>query len=216
MAHASAVVRTEWWILWRRIAGGFTAGQQRALADQLLAPIRGLHKRMTGGQGGGADVQFGPQESIEVWRLLGSLELLPLATKIELGQIVLDLLPKRKLQALRPSLAWTLGRLGARMPVYGPLNVVVPPETSSQWLTALLDERQSDPNDALAVMQLARRTQDRYRDIDEALRRRTLDWLEDQHAAEHYRQLVREGGRLDEEEQMRVFGESLPKGLRLA
>jgi hypothetical protein len=102
------------------------------------------------------------------------------------------------------------------MPVYGPLNVVVPPETSSQWLTALLDERQSDPNDALAVMQLARRTQDRYRDIDEALRRRTLDWLEDQHAAEHYRQLVREGGRLDEEEQMRVFGESLPKGLRLA
>jgi len=66
------------------------------------------------------------------------------------------------------------------------------------------------------VMQLARRTDDRYRDVDDVLRDRVLDWLEDHSASEHYRQLVRDGGRLDDEEQGRVFGESLPQGLRLA
>jgi hypothetical protein len=214
LAHPTPMARTEWWILWRRIAGGFSAGQQRALADPLLAPIRGLHKRMTTGRGQG-DLQFGPQESIEVWRLLGSLELLPVSTKLELGGIVLDLLGKKKMQPVRDALAWTLGRLGTRMPLYGPLNAVVSVDAVSTWLTRLMDDRDPDAGDVLAVMQMARRTDDRYRDIDEALRTRVIDWLEDRGAAVHYRELVQHGGRLDEEEQGKVFGDALPKGLRL-
>jgi hypothetical protein len=215
LAHATPMARTEWWILWRRIAGGFSAGQQRALADPLLAPIRGLHKRMTTGRGQG-DLQFGPQESIEVWRLLGSLELLPTSTKLELGGIVLDLIGKKKMQPVRAALAWTLGRLGTRQPLYGPLNVVVPVDAASAWLARLISERDSDASDTLAGMQMARHTGDRYRDIDDALRSQTIDWLKDSAAGEHYVQIVQTGGRLDEEEQGKVFGESLPKGLRLA
>lgn len=221
LAHGTPMARTEWWILWRRIAGGFSAGQQRALADPLLAQVRGLHKRMTTGRGGTGDLQVGPEESIEIWRLFGSLELLPVTTKIELGEMVLDLLPKRKMQHARAALSWTLGRLGTRMPLYGPLNVVVPADTVSQWLTRLMQSRSDDAIDTLAVMQMARRTGDRYRDIGEEFRGQVLDWLTDHRAAEagaaeHYGTLVREGGRLDDEEQGRVFGESLPKGLRLA
>ncbi|MGC4001763.1 MAG: hypothetical protein QM811_00820 [Pirellulales bacterium] len=111
LAHAAPRVQNEWWILCRRLAGGFTAGQQRALADPLLAPLRAMHKRLVTGKGSG-DLSFAAQESVEVWRLLGSLELLPPATKLELGRMVLDLLPKKKLQALRSSLLWTLGRVG--------------------------------------------------------------------------------------------------------
>ena len=41
VAHPkNELCRAEWWILWRRIAGGLTAGQQRALAAPLLAEIR--------------------------------------------------------------------------------------------------------------------------------------------------------------------------------
>ena len=64
-------------------------------------------------------------------------------------------------------------------------------------------------------MQLARRTEDRYRDIPEKLRCKVLEWLAAQGAPPHFAQLVREGGTLDTEEQGMVFGESLPKGLRI-
>jgi DNA-K related protein len=66
-----------------------------------------------------------------------------------------------------------------------------------------------------AVVNLARRTNDRFRDIDEPQREGVLDWLGQRSAGEHAMTLVRHGGQLDVEEQGRVFGESLPKGLRV-
>jgi hypothetical protein len=177
--------------------------------------VRGLHRRITTGRGGKRDFQFGPEESIEIWRLLGSLELLPVATKIELAEMLLDLLPRRKMQSARAALVGTLGRLGTRSPLYGPLNVVVPTETVADWIEQLMHNCDGNADDTLAVMQMARRTDDRYRDIDDGLREQVLKWLAENAAAEHYLHLVREVGRLDEEEQGRILGEALPKGLRL-
>ena len=65
-------------------------------------------------------------------------------------------------------------------------------------------------------MQIARRTGDRYRDVPEKLRTHVLDWLARHEAPAHFADLVREVGQLDAEEQGLVFGESLPKGLRIA
>jgi hypothetical protein len=74
---------------------------------------------------------------------------------------------------------------------------------------------QHSPMGQLAVMQLARRTDDRYRDVPEKLRRKVIRWLGDGGAPEHFVELVRDGGALDAEEQGLVFGEALPKGLRI-
>jgi hypothetical protein len=140
---------------------------------------------------------------------------LPPATKIELGGILLDVLPKRKMEPVRPAVLWTLGRVAARVPVYGPLNVVVPTETAGDWIARLLD---LSPQDALApwtMMQVARRTGDRYRDISEKLRTRVVEWLKGRDAAEHLIRLVEEVGELDVAEQSQAFGEALPKGLRI-
>ena len=112
-AHATANVRVEGWILWRRIAGGLAAGQQQALADPLLGPVRGLHHQLTTGKGR-SDFGFLMAETPEMWRLLGSLELLAPGTKTELGAMLLDLLPKRKMEPVRAALVWTIGRLGPR------------------------------------------------------------------------------------------------------
>ena len=101
-AHASANVRVEGWILWRRIGGGLAAGQQQALADPLLGPVRSLHHQLTTGKGR-SDFSFAIPETAEMWRLLGSLELLSPATKTELGTMLLDLLPKRKMEPVRPA-----------------------------------------------------------------------------------------------------------------
>lgn len=214
LVHAAPAARTQWWILWRRIAGGLGRGQQQALADPLIAPLRNLHKRTTTGRGS-ADVSFGPEESIEIWRLLGSLELLPVPTKVELGEMICDLAPKPKLAALRPALLWTLGRLGARVPAYGPLNSVVPRERAATWLAAATGLPGDDPNQTLAVMQLARRTEDRYRDVDASDRRQAAAWLKEHAAPGHLLELVEQGGALASEEQDRVFGERLPQGLEL-
>ena len=79
-----------------------------------------------------------------------------------------------------------------------------------------MDLAGDDPAIVLAVMQMARRTGDRYRDIPAELTDKVLAWLRERDAPAHYLELVERGGKLDEEEQGRVFGESLPKGLRAA
>lgn len=216
LVHASAAVRNEAIILWRRVAGGLSRGQQQALADPLIASVRNLHLRYTTGSTRGEDAARRPTELAEVWRLLGSLELLDVARKNELGDILVSLIPKRKLAALQGPMIWALGRVGERVPVYGPLNTVVPPERAARWLKELLDCAVEDAaNAGLTIMQLARRTADRYRDLNDAIRAAAIQWLTEQQAPSHLLQLVREGGQLDLDEQRQVFGESLPKGLQL-
>ncbi|MGQ9576048.1 MAG: Hsp70 family protein [Thermoguttaceae bacterium] len=215
LVHPAAMCRAEWWILWRRIAGGLAAGQQQALADPLLGAIRGLHHQATTGRGRGGEFSVGSHEAAEVWRLLGSLELLSVATKIELGGILLDLLPRRKMEAARPAMAWALGRIGARQPVYGPLNTVVPAEKATAWLKRFMELDFDDPMAHLAVMLLARRTDDRYRDLPGKQRNEVLAWLARHAAPGHFFQLVEQSGALETQEQDLVFGEALPKGLRI-
>lgn len=214
LMHSAAGVRSESWILWRRIAGGLSTGQQRSIADPLLAAVRSLHRRTTAGKGSG-DVGFTPQQSVEMWRLLAGLELLPVADKTELGDMLVDLMSKKSMQPARGAMVWALGRIGTRQPLYGPLNTVVPAEAAHAWLDKLVRTRQPGELETFSAMQIARRTGDRYRDLEDSMRREIVDWMESLNASWHLVQLVREGGTLDREEQGRAFGEALPKGLRI-
>ena len=111
---------------------------------------------------------------------------------------------------------WTLGRLGQRVPLYGPLNTLVPPVHAARWLHEMMQLANGDSVAPLAVMLLARRTNDRHRDMDPSLREQVAAWLRDAGAAPHLQELVRVGGTLDEGERGEVYGESLPSGLRIA
>lgn len=193
--YRNELCRAEWWILWRRIAGGLNAGQQHTLGSPLVAALK---KRES----------WGSHESAEIWRLLASLELLSVESKTSLGEHLLGSLGSSKVAL------WALGRLGARAPVYGPLNTVLPPETAEAWMQRLLPVRHHDA--AFALMQMARKTNDRYRDISDSSRQAALSALGRLHAPTHFSELVRVGGTLGEAEQELTFGESLPHGLRLA
>ena len=74
LVHATPMCRTEWWIFWRRIAGGLLAGQQQELAGPLMRSVRGSHRQFMTGRGRGSDLNAGSHEAAEIWRLLGSLE----------------------------------------------------------------------------------------------------------------------------------------------
>jgi hypothetical protein len=110
---------------------------------------------------------------------------------------------------------WAIARLGARVPMYGPLNATLSAEKVESWVRPLTSMRDPPAGTAFTLMQLCRRTGDRYRDVSSDTRRDVLDWLAVQQAPAHFLELVRDGGQLREEEAGQMFGESLPRGLRI-
>ena len=215
LIHRSPNIQTESLILWRRLGGGLSRGQQSALAEPLFASLRALEKQMDGKPMKGGAPPVRPDESVEVWRLLGSLELLPEDKKVRLGDLIVKLLNKPKLKNARQAMIWALGRLGQRVPLYGPLNTVVNIDAAKRWVRDLISQPENSSMDHLAAVQMVRLTEDRYRDIDSDTRTRVAKWLESNEAAEHLIRLVEEGGSFDAEQQGRIFGESLPHGLRM-
>lgn len=209
-------VRAEWWILWRRVAGGLTAGQQATLAEPLIADWRTFFRKQGAGvKGRSPTFQFGPHESAEVWRALGSLELLRTPVKAELGNLLLERLPREKVQQVRDAILFAIGRVGERVPVYGPANALADPGDAERWQRRLIDLNPGDEKAVFAVVQLSRRTGDRWRDLSDAARVDAIHWLQARNADGHLVELVREGGTLQQQEQKDVVGETLPRGLRL-
>ncbi len=195
-------------ILWRRISGGFTTGQQQALWQELQSKVRRLLD-------GGSKSEGSLQDAIETLRLIGSLELLPSATKRELAIAGLQGLKKPKLESLHDSILWMIARIGARSLVYGPMNTVVATSIVEHWLEELIAPTDATPSRHFAVMQLARKTGDRFRDVNDQCRTGVLTSLDRWNAAERYRKLVAEAGQLDDSEQTAIVGEALPLGIRL-
>ena len=212
LVHPAANIQNESLILWRRLSGGLTSGQQSALAQPLLAALRSLAKQMSGKVSKGSAVPLKPEDSMEVWRLLGALELLPVKQKIELGDLIVQLKDKKRLANSRSAMFWALGRLGQRKPMYGPINCVIPPEDIAVWVKEL----QKTSDQVFPVVQMCRRTGSRYSDISAGLRANVVAWLNSVKADDQLAALVRDGGEFGFEQQSKVFGESLPAGLRLA
>jgi len=145
---------------------------------------------------------------------LASFERLPADTKVELGRLLLERIRRKT----RPQELWALSRLGARVPFYGPADRVIPSKEVSSWLSALLAAGLPAREAAAhALVQLARLTGDRVRDVSEKDRRRVTEWLEQVPQKERFLDLLtRPESGWQREEQDWVFGESLPTGLSLA
>lgn len=215
LVHADANIQTQSLILWRRVAGGLSAGQQSAIAQPLVASLRSVVRQAQGTAGRGGAVSLRPEDAAEVFRLLGSLELLSVTQKLEIGDAMVQLLGRKRFAATVPFIIWALGRIGQRQPVYGPLNTVVPAEEVGGWINLLLKRADADAAVVFAITQMAHRTGDRYRDIDASLRGRVLKFMQQQDADPSLVKLVRDGGTFAADQQSQAFGESLPAGLRL-
>jgi molecular chaperone DnaK (HSP70) len=204
LAFAAAQSRIESLILWRRIAGGLTGGQQQ----QLFAPLASALKDK--------QLRIENQELNETWRLLGSLERLSATDKIDLGRIAFSEVQRKKSEPIRPSLLWAIGRLGSRVPVYGPLNTAISRDEAVRWLEKLQSLPNGDRSLQLTIVQIAHRTGDRHRDIHDQARAITIERLKSIDAPDHFIKLVAEGGKLSDDEEAAVFGDTLPLGIRLA
>jgi len=203
--------RLAWWITWRRIAGGLAQGQQDQIYDrvtQLLLPSAKQAKKL-------AEAKPSKQEVAEMWRAVASMERLQLGSKQKLGDELAQRLATRKGREDATNL-WALSRIGARVPLYGPLNAVVPPSQVKAWLAPLLTGDWPEPDKvAFPLAQLGRRTGDRARDLDDATRAKLADVVRTLPGGERAVVLVEQVVALEAREERVALGDTLPAGLRL-
>lgn len=216
IAHDDPQIRAETMVLWRRIAGGLTAGQQ----SQLVANLR----KNALAPGGRVDAA----ETLEAWRLAGALEHLQVHEKVDLANLAIEQLGRKKAGSLYPALYWSLGRIVSRVPTYGPINLAVSATAATRIVNRILLlpdmqtvtlERWSDTlrsAASLALTQIARRSGDRFRDLDKEVRDKVVRQLNVLDAPPHWVDMVENGGQFDHEEQAAIFGDSLPLGIELA
>jgi molecular chaperone DnaK (HSP70) len=205
----------EWWILWRRVAAGLLRPHHEELHRRLapfLIPAKGTSPARKAGR-----PKPEPHELAEMWRCVASLERLSPEVKEPLGDVLLN---ERTHSISAGYVLWCLGRLGARVPLYGPANTVVLKETAERWTNALLGRtlfaHGREITDAIfALSQLARVAGDRTRDLDDALRAEVLARLTELGADEAALRPVREYHELESAQQAQALGDALPVGLRL-
>lgn len=200
-----------WWITWRRIAGGLAKGQQEQIYDriaQLVLPSPKQAKKL-------AELKPSKQELAEMWRAVASMERLPIPQKVKLGDELVHRMDARKGREDAVHL-WALSRLGARVPLYGPLNLVVPASKVKEWLAPLVAWDWPDPEKAaFPLAQLGRRTGDRSRDLDDATRAKLADKLRTLPGGERAAVLVEQVVALEAREERVALGDTLPAGLKL-
>jgi molecular chaperone DnaK (HSP70) len=206
--------RLEWWILWRRISGGLSRNQQEEIwkrAAPLFVPSLRRPDRKAPG----------PHEHAELCRMLSSCERLDVKKKTELGDAVLAVLEKRRTEFA----LWSIGRIGGRLPLYGPHDTVVSHGLAEKWAQRLMklpvdktshaDERYQV---AHAVTELCRLTGDRAIDVSATVRQTVSEWIAESLPNAEGGPLLRSLKEVvprEEKAERFVFGDTLPTGLRL-
>jgi molecular chaperone DnaK (HSP70) len=212
-AHQEKAVWGEYWVMWRRLAGGLTPEQQEALWAA-LAPH--LERRVDPAAPKPKERLKGvvPEGLEEMVRAAAALEHLAPHHKVLLGGWVAG-----RLRAERPTggpWAWALGRLGARVPLYGSSHRVVAPEDAEAWASLLLELGLSKVDGApFATAQLCRLTGDRARDVSPEVRERAAAALRQLKGSEGWLRMVTEVVSLEAADEARALGDTLPTGLRL-
>ncbi len=196
----------QFFIAWRRMAGGLGEPAQIILRDALDAvvapPEAGLKppKRI-------------PEHVDELTVMLASLERVPAPRRVQLGEWLVE----KTWTSQDARIWWALGRIGARVPLYASVHHVVPPRNAEAWLERLLRvDFKAVGTASHAAVQLSRVTGDRARDVSERVRKEVEKKLVAAGAKEQWIRAVRELAVVGEEDRAAMFGEGLPIGLRLS
>jgi hypothetical protein len=186
----------DWWIFCGRIAGGLNRNQQVDIFQRISSILlpRGQKK----------PARINSSLLREMWRTAASLELLPMQSKVDLGD---TLIKKIKSGDYGPSDLWSISRIGARKLFYGPINQVVSPTVAIRWIDVLLKVAKSE--EALAT--IAQHTGDATRDVPAA----TLNLVRSKLSPDLLPVVEGETSR-DIATLGRMFGEELPGGLVFA
>jgi len=162
-----------------------------------------------------ADAKASKQELAEIWRVVASLERIAVGSKVKLGDELMRRMETRKGREDGTHL-WALSRVGARVPLYGPLNAVVAPAKVRGWVTQLVTWAWPEPDKVrFPLAQLGRRTGDRTRDLDEATRTTLANAVRAMPGGDRAAVLIEQVVALEAREERVALGDTLPAGLKL-
>ena len=198
---------SEWWIFWRRVSSGLRAGHQKSILNELLAKLcpRGLYAQR---------IKQGVQVRQEMWKCLGSLELIPAERKIYTGNILCSGTVR-----LSETDFWVLGRLGARRLFNADSSFTVYPETVAKWLKYMMglkiQEREVLNQQVFAFSRMAALSGDRNIDLAPDMREDVKRYMKMHGAQEHW--LIHLDKLIEDsaEEKAALFGDALPLGLKM-
>ena len=203
-------VNLEWWIFWRRVAGGLNQGQQ----EQIFSRLKPVFLPGKGGKG-----KASPQERREMLLCLSNLERLKPAVKLELSRRLLS----EALKKYDRFLLLALSRFLARELIYGPANCVIPASQAAPLIKEFLDTLAKRPPKEKqkrtcgeALLSMCRLTGDRLRDLPQDLQQKALALAEELGLGEEALKALKTPRPLAQKEVSRLLGESLPLGLKLA
>ncbi len=209
--RSDRAVNLEWWIFWRRVAGGLNQGQQEQLFAK-LKPFFGLAKASK-------TPKVSPQEKREMLLCLANLERLKPPLKLELARELL----KRALKKYDRFLLLAASRLLARELLYGPANCVIPASEAEPLVQKFLQALSKKPPKekqrricAEALLTMCRLTGDRLRDLSPELLHEAKKQAQKLGLSEETLQALEKPLPMARKEASRLFGESLPLGLKLA
>ncbi len=199
-----------WWILWRRVAGGLGRGPQQELAARLFPLlIPSLAKRAKK-----KPPKPQTQLSAEMWRAAAALERLGAKSRAQLGDTLVELIETKK--GPRGAL-WCLGRIGARKLLYGPREATVRPAIVMKWIDRLMAAKRlpKDEHPAPAMIAMARLTGDRHFDLEEGQRKKIGAFLAGRGLPDELHRPLFEVVQVDQQTQVAALGDTLPTGLSL-
>ncbi|MDB6041112.1 MAG: heat shock protein 70 family protein, partial [Verrucomicrobiales bacterium] len=117
---------------------------------------------------------------------------------------------------LRGPWAWSLGRVGARVPLYGSVHKTVSVGKVEHWIHQLLHlDLSLVEGGAFAVVQLARLTGDRARDVSDSLRQQCIEAIRSRERSLPWLKLLSEVVQMEGSDQAKAFGDTLPVGLQV-
>ncbi|MDB6054802.1 MAG: heat shock protein 70 family protein [Verrucomicrobiales bacterium] len=208
--HKERPIWAEYWIAWRRVSGGLKPETQQCIFEETKIYISSEYAGTKIPQIKGVK----PQAPDEMLRMAASFEHLTIESKLQLGDILFRALAKEERSG--GPVYWALGRVGSRVPFYGSAHLVAPGEMAQQWIDKLLQHTLSAGNGGLfALTQIARKSGDRLRDVDESTRDRVVSRLEQSGVPQSWPEMVRSVVELEKGDVARAMGESLPMGLQL-
>jgi hypothetical protein len=199
---------TEWWTLWRRIAGGLESSAQEQIFKDISKFINPAAARQAG-----VAKQVKIRGYDDMVRLAGVLERLPIESKVSLCEWLL----KRLQKSSEPNQTWwAVGRIASRIPFYGSQHNVIPADVVSVWLKQIMEvDWKKVPQAGFAATLISRMSGDRARDLDPVVRSQIVEKLRASKSPASWIDMVETFKELNEQEEKQIFGEALPPGLTL-
>ena len=199
LAHANNKAnREQYFLLWRRVAGGLAPEQQELLYAEWIDKVLQDSK-----------------QSYEPARMLGAFEHLSAEKRTQLAQHFTQSILNRKSTFCDHSI-WALGRVLNRVPLYGGEQAILPASEVTKAfdpLEALDWSADNLRNLRQLFVQAARIVNNRDHDVSDDLRERILAKAIASGAKESQLEPLRQFTPIDAKDIQQLFGESLPVGL---